>query len=76
MVSINALTAKGDKQGTLDKATANGLSPGRFARKAIKAISREKQEIVIGGLLEKVAVYVKRFFPLLLSRMVRKVPVT
>lgn len=76
MVSINALTAKGDKQGTLDKATANGLSPENFARKAVNAISREKQEIVIGGLLEKVAVYVKRFFPLLLSRMVRKVPVT
>ena len=76
MVSINALTAKGDKQGTLDKATANGLSPENFAIKAIKAITREKQEVVIGGLLEKVAVYVKRFFPLLLSRMVRKIPVT
>jgi len=75
-VSINALTAQGDKQGTLDKATANGLSPEHFARKAVKAITREKQEVVIGGLLEKVAVYVKRFFPLLLSRMVRKIPVT
>lgn len=75
-VSINALTAHGDKQGTLDKATANGLSPEKFAVKAVRAIAREKQEIVIGGLLEKVAVYVKRFFPLLLSRMVRKIPVT
>jgi len=75
-VSINALTAQGEKQGTLDKATANGLSPEHFARKAVKAITREKQEVVIGGLLEKVAVYVKRFFPLLLSRMVRKIPVT
>lgn len=75
-VSINALTAKGEQQGTLDKATANGLKPEDFAKKAVKAIAREKQEVVIGGLLEKVAVYVKRFFPLLLARMVRKIPVT
>ena len=76
-VSINALTAHGDKQGTLDKATANGLSPEIFAVKASESqLLVEKQEIVIGGLLEEVAVYVKRFFPLLLSRMVRKIPVT
>jgi len=75
-VSINALTAKGEKQGTKDKATANGLSPEFFAKKAIKAIYRRKQEVVIGGFLEVLAVYVKRFFPLLLSRMVRKVDVT
>lgn len=75
-VSINALTAKGEKQGTKDKATANGLSPELFAKKAIKAIYKRKQEVVIGGFLEVLAVYVKRFFPLLLSRMVRKVDVT
>jgi len=75
-VSINALTAKGDKQGSKDKATANGLDPDFFAKKAIKAIHRRKQEIVIGGHLEVLAVYVKRFFPLLLARMVRKVDVT
>lgn len=75
-VSINALTAHGEQQGTLDKATANGLSPENFAVKAVSAITREKQEVIIGGMLEKLAVYVKRFFPLLLSRMVRKIPVT
>jgi len=75
-VSINALTAKGEKQGTKDKATANGLSPEKFAKKAVKSINREKQEVVIGGPLEVIAVYAKRFFPLLLARMVRKVPVT
>lgn len=75
-VSINALTGKGEKQGTKDKATANGLTPKVFAKKAVKAIQRERQEVVIGGKLELLAVYVKRFFPLLLSRMVRKVDVT
>ena len=75
-VSINALTGKGEKQGSKDKATANGLSPERFAKKAIKSIQNKRQEVVIGGGLEVLAVYVKRFFPLILSRMVRKIDVT
>ena len=75
-VSINALTGDGTPQGTLDKATAGGLSPEKFAKKALKAIHRQKQEVVIGGFLEVLAVYVKRFFPSLLARMVRGVDVT
>ncbi len=75
-VSINALTGQGEQQGTKDKATANGLNPTFFAKKAIKSIYKEKQEVVIGGFLEVLAVYVKRFFPVLLSKMVRKVKVT
>ena len=75
-VSVNALTGDGSRQGTMDKATADGLSPQVFARKALRAISAGKQEAVIGGSLEVLAVYVKRFFPLLLSRMIRKVDVT
>lgn len=75
-VSINALTGQGEKQGTKDTATANGLAPETFAKKAIRSVSKEKQEVTIGGFLEVLAVYAKRFFPLLLSRMVRKVKVT
>lgn len=75
-VSINALTGQGEQQGTKDKATANGLDPHYFAQKAIRSIYKEKQEVVIGGFLEVLAVYVKRFFPVILSRMVRKVKVT
>mgnify|MGYP000070710829 CR=1 FL=1 len=51
-VSINALTGQGKQQGTKDKATANGLDPDFFAKKAIKSIYKEKQEVVIGGFLE------------------------
>ena len=75
-VSINALTGDGSPQGSLDKATAGGLSPEKFARKSIKAIHRQKQEVVIGGFMEVLAVYVKRFFPRLLARMIRGVDVT
>jgi short-subunit dehydrogenase len=75
-VSINALTADGSRQNTKDSATANGLSPEVFAKKALKIIANKKQEAVIGGKLENLAVVVKRFFPLLLSKMIRKIPVT
>ena len=75
-VSKNALMGDGTEQGTLDKATANGLSSDYFAKKAIKVIQKEKQEAVIGGALEVLAVYLKRFFPLILAKMLRKVNVT
>ena len=75
-VSINALTADGSKQNTLDKATKNGLSAAKFALKAIKAIANKKQEVVIGGKKEKMAVLLKRFFPKFIEKMIRKMDVT
>ena len=75
-ISKNALMGDGSEQGTLDKATKNGLSPEYFANKAVKVIQKEKQEVVIGGALEVLAVYLKRFFPLILAKMLRKVNVT
>ena len=75
-VSMNALTGDGRKQNKLDSATAKGLKPEDFAKIALRAIDQKKQEIVIAGFREKLAVYVKRFFPLLLSNIVRKSKVT
>ncbi len=75
-VSINALTTDGSPQNTLDKATAGGLSPEYVAKRMLKVIKKKKQEVVIGGKLELLAVYMKRFFPRILARMTRKIPVT
>ncbi len=75
-VSKNALTANGTPQNTMDKGTANGLSPDYFAKRMLKAIARKKQEVVIGGKLEVLAVYVKRFFPRVLAKVIRKLAVT
>lgn len=75
-VSINALTADGTPQNTMDKATAGGLSPEYVAERMLKVIMKKKQEVVIGGKLELLAVYMKRFFPRILARMTRKIPVT
>ncbi len=75
-VSMNALTGDGSKQNKLDNATAKGLKPDDFAKIALKAIAQKRQEIIIGGFMEKLAVYVKRFFPRLLANIIRKAKVT
>ena len=75
-VSMNALTGDGTAQNSMDKKTADGLAPDYFAKKLLKAIRNKKQEVVIGGVLEKLSVYVKRFFPRILATMVRKLAVT
>lgn len=75
-ISVNALTASGSKQGTVDEATAAGLSPEVFAKKASQAIDRQKPEAVIGGMREVLAVYLKRFLPGLHMRIIRKAAVT
>jgi short-subunit dehydrogenase len=75
-VSLNALTGNGTAQETMDTATLNGLSPKYFAKKMARAIKQKKEEVYISGFKEKLAIYVKRFFPKVLSIMIRKMAVT
>ncbi|CAL2077921.1 dehydrogenase/reductase SDR family member 7B [Tenacibaculum sp. 190524A05c] len=75
-VSKNALTGDGTPQDKMDTATANGIHPDRFAKIMAKAISKEKEEVYIAGAKEKLGVYAKRFYPKLLSKMIRKLSVT
>ena len=70
-ISINALTAEGKAQGTMDEATFNGFTPEEVAAKILKALHRGKEEIVIAKGRELLATYLKRFAPRLLSRIVR-----
>jgi len=70
-VAKNALTGNGTKQEQQDDATANGLSAMACANDIIKAIAKNKFEVYIGG-KETFAVYLKRFFPKILHRVVLK----
>jgi len=74
-VSINALTAQGEKQNKMDDAQANGMSADKCAEKIIKAIVADKEEVYIGG-REIYAVYLKRLLPTLFSKILRKAKVT
>jgi dehydrogenase/reductase SDR family member 7B len=74
-ISINSVVADGSKQGTMDDATGKGLHPDVVAQKVLKALASGKDEIYVGG-KELLGVYLKRFFPALLNKMVRTAKVT
>ncbi len=74
-ISYNALVADGSKQDSLDQKQANGLTPEAFAKKALKAIAKRKDEVYIGK-REVLGIYLKRYFPGIFKRIVSKVDVT
>lgn len=75
-VSINALVGDGKSQGTMDEAQEKGIDPMVCAEKIIRSMKSNREEVIIAGLREKSAVYLKRFFPWMLSRILRKAKVT
>ena len=75
-ISMNALVGDGTSQQKMDVATANGISPERFAKLMAKAIHKKKEEAYIAGFKENLGVYVKRWFPRVFSVMIRKLKVT
>jgi len=70
-ISINALTADATALNEMDKAQEEGMAPELFAKKAVKAILKQKQEAYIGG-KETFGVLIKRFFPLLFDGIIRR----
>ncbi|MDR6984692.1 short-subunit dehydrogenase [Rheinheimera pacifica] len=71
-VSRNALTGDGSALAQMDDAQANAMSAEQFAEKAVKALLKGKNYIVIGGLKERLAALVCRLSPELLYKMIRK----
>ncbi len=74
-ISFNAVTADGSPQNKMDDKQANGLLPEVFAKKALRGIKRGKHEILIGR-TELMGIYLKRFFPKLLARIISRIKVT
>jgi short-subunit dehydrogenase len=72
-VSINALGPNGEAIGVMDHAQANGISAEHCAKKIIKALKHGKREVYIGR--ESYAAYVKRYFPSLFARLIKKAKV-
>jgi dehydrogenase/reductase SDR family member 7 len=68
-VAKNALTGNGSPQGVDDEATAHGIPVAVCAKQMVRAIQAKKWETPIGG-KETLGVYLKRFFPKLLHRVV------
>ncbi|PCJ83718.1 MAG: short chain dehydrogenase [Flavobacteriales bacterium] len=74
-VSVNAITGDGSTYNKMDETQAKGMPVNACAGKIIRAIENEKEEMVVGG-KEIAAIYLKRFFPRLLSMLMQKRKVT
>ncbi len=70
-IAKNALTKDGSPQKHNDPGASKGTSPDVFAQLALKSIKKGKEEVISGG-KEKYGVYIKRFFPRLFSKIIRK----
>jgi short-subunit dehydrogenase len=69
-ISKNAIAADGSSHGKMDENQLKGLSAEKCAEKIVDAIKTNKEEIFIGG-KETLGIYIKRFFPKMLSKIVR-----
>lgn len=69
-ITLSAVTGDGTPLGKMDEGQYHGKSPDWCAQKIVRAIEKNKEEVYIGG-KEVLAVYIKRFFPLWLSRIMR-----
>nr|WP_294874486.1 SDR family oxidoreductase [uncultured Pedobacter sp.] len=74
-VTLNALTANGTPQGTMDSAQENGMLAEDCAKKIVQGVKSNKEEVYIGG-KEVKGVLFKRLFPLRFSKYLRTAKVT
>jgi short-subunit dehydrogenase len=70
-VSLNAVTSKGVKRNEMDPSHENALSAEECAKQIIRGLKNNKEEIYIGG-KEILMVHIKRLFPKLFGKLVRK----
>jgi len=71
-ISFNALDREGKRHGVMDPGQDGGISAEKAAKKIVYAIECRKDEVLVGR-SELMMVYLKRFFPRLCTRMVRKI---
>ena len=74
-ISYNALEADGHKHARMDDGQAGGIAPEKAARKIVRAVNNRKPEVMVGG-KELLMVYIKRFFPGMARKIVRKIKAT
>lgn len=70
-VSINAQSSDGVSHNVMDPSHENAMSAEACAAEIIQAIIKNKEEIFVGG-KELLAVKLKRFFPRLFGKIIRK----
>lgn len=68
-ISVNALTAEGKQYGRVARSIAEGISPQACASEILRAMRKNKFEVVIGKGLSAWAPSIKRWFPTFFTRL-------
>lgn len=74
-ISLNAIDKDGKKHGVMDSGQANGMPVDVCAKKIIRAVKRNKKDILIGR-SELLMVYIHKYLPWLYYKMASKVKPT
>lgn len=74
-LTYSALLGDGREQNSLDDAQARGMDPALCGRKLVEAVQRGRDQVIIAG-REGWGLYLKRWFPGLYRRLIRRVKVT
>lgn len=69
-ISLSALKGDGSRHAKMDPELAQGMPADECARRILKAVASGKEDVCIGAARERGLVYLKRFFPGLLTRMI------
>jgi short-subunit dehydrogenase len=69
-ISMSALRGDGNQHAKMDPELARGMPVDECARQILSGVASKKKEIVVAAFREKSLVYLKRFFPDVLARMI------
>jgi short-subunit dehydrogenase len=71
-ISVHALTSEGKEHGMMDRGQDEGISAEECASEIIEAILANKEEIYTGRFREGFGLWLKRIFPSMFSKRIRK----
>ena len=75
-ITLKGLKSDGTPMNEMGEGQSKAMPPDALAERIIRGLDSNKEELLIGGFRELAAVYLKRFFPRLLSRILRKAKLT
>lgn len=74
-VSLNSILGNGEKNNVMDETIEKGIAPDYLAKKILSAIRNHKNELLVGGFMELLGVYMKRFIPGLYAFLIPRMKV-
>ncbi|HSH51568.1 MAG TPA: SDR family oxidoreductase [Bacteroidales bacterium] len=71
-ISLHAITKDGTAHGKMDEGQNTGIDAQKCAKQYLKAIRKDKKEVLIGS-SELLMVYIHKFFPKIFYKLARKI---